>query len=177
MMAARVSMVVRGLAEARQSPRALIEQLDEFYFKYYAHHAEKLFFSFLACRIDLDNRVLTYSAAGHPGPFIVRARSVQGMHFRTQNLLIGVEQSSLIESSEDSIYLEPEDRIVLYTDGVTDVSLNDSKPIGREGLESLVRKMASRNIIDLGDRITETLGNASSESVQDDRTLILAEIK
>ncbi|CAN5857574.1 hypothetical protein BH23PLA1_BH23PLA1_03120 [soil metagenome] len=177
MLAARVSMVVRGLAEACLSPQAIVERLDDFFHRYYASHAESLFLSFLACRIDLDDLSLTYSAAGHPGPIVVSAGAKEGKQLRTQNLLIGVERSCLIEPAENTIHLEPGDRIALFTDGVTDASRDNSGPIGRIGLESLLLQHAKLSVFQLSDGIMETLDDESCEALQDDRTLILVELK
>ena len=68
--------------------------------------------------IDTENRNALYSAAGHPPLLCWRNTRDEMQSIESNGLLFGVEPDS--EYPVRSVPLEPSDRILLYTDGVTE---------------------------------------------------------
>jgi phosphoserine phosphatase RsbU/P len=68
---------------------------------------------------------LVYARAGHDRPFLLRGIVLQELS--GQGTPLGLFDPSMFHVSEESIQLKPGDRLVLYTDGITDVLLDNGK--------------------------------------------------
>ncbi len=63
---------------------------------------------------DSETRIMKISRAGHPYPLLLRNREI--IHLKSKGGIIGINQN--IDFEERTIILEPEDKIILYTDGL-----------------------------------------------------------
>jgi phosphoserine phosphatase RsbU/P len=85
--------------------------------------------------LDRDQRRITYCNAGHE-PLLLLRRGV--LHtFDAGGLVLGVEPTATYESQE--IALEPDDLIVLSTDGIVEATDYRSDAYGRERLHSSIK--------------------------------------
>lgn len=176
MLASRVSMVVRDLLDRGSSPREVLERVDGFHRRHYAEAFEEMPLSFLACRLDLEARTLTYASAGHPGPLLLRQAGRPHDHLPTQNLLLGVAESCIFEPAESTLSFEPGDRLALFSDGVTDAACAGCRPLGVAGLAEIIRDSWSMNVFAIADRIMEGLDDRPPGLPLDDCTLLLLEL-
>jgi len=69
------------------------------------------------------------------------------------------------------------DRLMLYSDGLTDVWNGNDEILGVEGLEKIVREAATASLHDMREAIIEGVNSYSAGPLRDDITLILAEIR
>jgi serine phosphatase RsbU (regulator of sigma subunit) len=76
---------------------------------------------FFAC-IDIEKNSICYSNGGHPPPYILRPGADRIETLETRGKLIGVMPQIIYE--EETIPFHPGDRLVLFTDGLTETSLN-----------------------------------------------------
>lgn len=86
--------------------------------------------------LSSDGHVLTYCNAGHPPPLLLR-----GEHFielSAGGLAIGIEPGEVFE--QESVRLQPDDAIIMVTDGVTEAMDFNGAVFGRERLLSSVWK-------------------------------------
>jgi PAS domain S-box-containing protein len=87
--------------------------------------------------LDVQERRLTYVAAGHPGPIQVPASGEAKMHSST-GLPIGM--LSGVDYGEQTVDLAPGDRLFLFTDGVTEAIDDNEDEFGKvRFLETLER--------------------------------------
>jgi sigma-B regulation protein RsbU (phosphoserine phosphatase) len=80
--------------------------------------AEDGFVTFLIATLEHENRQLRIANAGHDPPLIYRAAQGTIEQMRESGLVLGVEPENAYV--EQTTALEPEDAVILYTDGFTD---------------------------------------------------------
>ncbi|MGE0480348.1 MAG: PP2C family protein-serine/threonine phosphatase [Vicinamibacterales bacterium] len=84
---------------------------------------------------DAEARVLTYASAGHPPPRLVRGNTVRRLD-DVSGLPLGLDRTSAYEQGR--LELRPGDRLVLFTDGVTE-SMNSARSLfGDERLDAIL---------------------------------------
>jgi serine phosphatase RsbU (regulator of sigma subunit) len=131
-----------------------------------------LFCSLFFAVFDLERGVLEYVNAGHHYPFLVR---------RDGTILDLVEGGTVVGLAEDSRYrrgetrLEPDDLVVLYSDGVTDRGNAGGELFGVERLkEAALRNRAAPARIVLYSLLGDVQGWSAGTPADDDATLIVA---
>jgi serine phosphatase RsbU (regulator of sigma subunit) len=146
--------------QARAADAAIMEQFPD-----------ARFATAVLATLDLDSGRLHYVNAGHPAPLLLR----EGKLVRTleggRRMPLGLEDPSTAAAEE---MLEPGDRLLLYTDGVTDRRAPDGEEFGFQRLLRLVER-------ELADRLPtpETLRRlchaviARQGTPDDDATLLL----
>jgi len=77
---------------------------------------EKLYITAFLAFLDLHDNRLTYCNAGHPFPLLYRSNSRVTAELKTEGTLIGIFEDVYFE--EQSVFLEPGDWLVMFTDGV-----------------------------------------------------------
>jgi serine phosphatase RsbU (regulator of sigma subunit) len=84
--------------------------------------------------LDVGAGTLTYASAGHDPPLLIRARTKEVAVLGSGGLVMGVEPEA--RYSEETLALEPDDTLVLYTDGVIEASDASGRQFGLEELRA-----------------------------------------
>jgi serine phosphatase RsbU (regulator of sigma subunit) len=124
--------------------------------------------------LDIDSGLLRYINAGHPAPTLMR----RGKALRTltggRRLPLGLDDSGIQVGEE---FLEPGDRLLLHTDGVTEAYDRDGDPFGTQRLTRSAERFAADQL-----PAPETLRLLShavidhrDDRLTDDATLMLIE--
>jgi phosphoserine phosphatase RsbU/P len=125
--------------------------------------------------LDTEDRRALYSAAGHPP--LLRWREGKLERIQSNGLLFGVKP-------EDDAYpvcampIQPGDRFLLYTDGLTEPENAHGDSFGDFRLEQVVRANEGRPPSDLSDTLLAELQQwqPASAAQQDDITLIVIDV-
>lgn len=175
LLAARVSSHVRQFCASPIDPLAITVELNRFLRRNFADTG--FFVTFLALTIDLETFELDFCGAGHPGPLLFRRREHRVEALASQNLPIGIVDDFLREPSLTRTRIEPGDRILLYTDGVSETLNSDSVPLRAEGIERWLLASRDRPLFQLGDWLLEQVSAFGAGPPHDDMTVLLVEAK
>jgi sigma-B regulation protein RsbU (phosphoserine phosphatase) len=120
---------------------------------------------------DDTNGHLTYTNAGHLPPMLVR--DGQSRRLEVNGLIVGAFPNAKYDQSV--IYMQPNDLLVCFTDGVTEPENEFGEMVGEDRLQQLLEKNAHKS----DDQILELLLSSieqwtKSTVLQDDITLVLA---
>ncbi len=126
--------------------------------------------------IDIEMRKARYSAAGHPPLLFWRNAKDEMQRIESNGLLFGVKPDS--EYPVCSVLLEPLDRFLLYTDGVTETANSAGEEFGDRQLERVVRNHRVQPAFDLSRQVLSELQRWRPAAVdqQDDITLIIVDV-
>ncbi len=130
---------------------------------------------------NTSDGLLHFSYAGHPPILLKRRTSQQWLpllpvpNSNRSNLPIGMFAATSYD--QESISLEPGDRLALYTDGLIEAESRAGEEFGLIRLAELLERSPSEDISWMKDQIIETLAmhSCGAEST-DDQTLMLIEI-
>ena len=121
--------------------------------------------------IDLTTGVLEYANAGHNPPLIFDGKEFNYLKSRPGFVLAGMEG---MKYRLNSITLNPKDRIVLYTDGVTEAIDKDNKMYGEEKLKTFLNNNKDLNCSELMNKLKDDIDEFSGDVAQfDDITLLI----
>lgn len=122
--------------------------------------------------VNLTDHTLTFVRAGHDYPLLVRGEEVtilQGI-----GTVLGLLDESEVLLSEEQIPLQRGDRLVLYTDGLTDAINADQQHFGREPLERVAREFSNAPLEKMGDALFDAVAkHQGSAEPFDDMTLLI----
>jgi serine phosphatase RsbU (regulator of sigma subunit) len=143
----------------------------------------------LLCDLDVPTGVFTWIPCGHPPPLLIRSdKMIKELARRPQPPLGLAEQATRRGSygtrprSDDGValyteQLEPGDRVLLYTDGVTEGRAADGKPFGIELLSDFIIRNSHSGlpIPEILRRLTQTITEYQHGRLSDDATIVLIE--
>ena len=139
--------------------------------------AEGRFISFFYCTVDTEHRTLTYANAGHYPPILVHADgSVERLS--TGGPVLGPFAEATYD--ERQIAIVSGDRLILYTDGITEVRPAGVEPDDPDHVEfgddalvaaAVEHRACSAPILEA--RLTSTVAAYAGGTFQDDATLMI----
>lgn len=113
--------------------------------------------------------------AGHPGPLVVRDRHVIDLRSDHPAFPLGLGDLDGAEPEPRTHSLQPDDRLLFYTDGLTEARAADGSLFGQERLIETVE--AARNdthvLAEALRRLMHTLGAFGDDDWHDDATLVM----
>jgi PAS domain S-box-containing protein len=130
--------------------------------------------------VDVVKGTLTYTQAGIPPAFLIRARGAQSeaeiICLEAKSPMLGLfEESSFVQAS---IRLKPGDKVIFYTDALSEAMRPDGEMLGVEGLAAF---LAARSEMDIEALVEQTYlyGQTFSGQTQyeDDFSMVGIELK
>jgi serine phosphatase RsbU (regulator of sigma subunit) len=100
---------------------------------------------------DNKTKTIKYTNAGHTRALYYRSSSKKVLALDTSGFFIGLSQESNYE--EKSLSIEPGDRLVLYTDGITEIKNSQGEEFG----ENKLAKFMVQNVNIIGDNFCNLL--------------------
>ena len=127
--------------------------------------------------LDPQRSALVYAGAGHPPLLAWRARKKKVECMEENGLMLGIFPEGAYRSMTAD--LEPGDRFVLYTDGITEAPSLAGEEFGMERFKDFMAQNAGRSAQDFCDDLIQHVaawcGNAREQ--HDDLTLIVVDYK
>jgi sigma-B regulation protein RsbU (phosphoserine phosphatase) len=128
-----------------------------------------------AARFVQRGRRLTFAAAGHPPAILVSSGSIRLLD--PQSAILGSLNDVTASKSVTEIELTSGDRLVLYTDGLTEVFNERDEMLGVEGLADLVRQSAKRTLPEMKQAILDGVTAWRHGPHADDMSLVIIELR
>jgi sigma-B regulation protein RsbU (phosphoserine phosphatase) len=163
------------VAEARReaSPVAVLQNVNDLLREL---GQARMFVTVFYGIVDGPSRRLTYARAGHDRPLLLRKRDIQELG--GDGTILGFLGSEQLHLTEESLELDPADRLILYTDGLTDTTSPQGTRFDREGLQALLKEVSPLPAEELCDTIFEALSEHQGIAEQfDDMTLLVVEVQ
>ncbi len=133
------------------------------------------FVTFFYSVYDNESRTLRYVNAGHNPPFVLRRGRNGGSIERLEQggAVLGVLPHCVYEMG--AVQINPGDLVVVFTDGLTEMTDPGGKEFGEERLIEIVRRAADLPLQDLaGVLLDEVRSFGDGRNPEDDMTLVLA---
>jgi serine phosphatase RsbU (regulator of sigma subunit) len=125
--------------------------------------------------IDGPARQMRYARAGHERPLLIRKGEVR--QTSGNGAVLGILDEDQLNLSEEQIELLVGDKLVLFTDGLTDVADADGQFSGRPRLEALLLARANLPADQICSAIFSDLAAFRGQAEQfDDMTLMVLEV-
>ena len=127
--------------------------------------------------LDAEEKNMIYAGAGHMPLLLWRAAEKKIYEFREKGTILG--QFEDIQFKNIHFSLQPEDRILLYTDGIIETSNSAHTLFGLERLKEFIMSHAQLPAGPFADalirRVFKWSGKPSEEALDDDLTLVVAD--
>lgn len=138
-------------------------------------NSSSFFFTFAAARLDPSARRMVFAGAGHPPCMVIR-RGAEPQLLEARSMMLGALPNAVCYESTIEVDLEPGDRILLYTDGITEVFDERNEMLGIEGLQNFVVESSLLPFEEMLPAILDRTAEWRTGPFADDVTLILAEV-
>ena len=134
------------------------------------------FFTLAAARIDRNGRTMEFAGAGHP-PAIIVQPGAEPCLLRSRSTILGTLPEAVNADATLCRQLESGDRIMLYTDGLTDAFDSRGEMLKVEGLQSFVRETALLPFHEMKQGILNRVAEWRDGPPLDDVSLVLVEVR
>ncbi len=132
------------------------------------------FITFFYGVLDGARRRFSYTNAGHCEPILVRANG-ECVRVNHGGVVLGVFPDWTYH--EQHVDLEPGDRLVLFTDGITEIANADNDEFGEERLMEVLRANRGLDAEAMQKLVMAAVAEFSGGNFQDDATLIVAAVE
>jgi sigma-B regulation protein RsbU (phosphoserine phosphatase) len=171
LLMANLQASFRAFASEAVSPGILVGKLNEVISSNIA--ADK-FITFCYCAIDATDNRATYASAGHCPPILFH-KSGEAVPLKEGGTPLGIFPDRKYEDA--GLQLEPGDRLVLYTDGLTEAMNSDEQEFGELRLVELGSRSIALSASEMLAAIKKEVVSFCNGSFQDDFTLVVVAVK
>jgi sigma-B regulation protein RsbU (phosphoserine phosphatase) len=167
LLMSNLQAAVRAFATDATEPAELCHQVNRILC---GNIAEGRFITFFYCVVDGDLGTLTFANAGHNHPLLVRADgSVERL--AAGGSILGVFPDGAY--GQDRVQMHTGDRLILYTDGITEARRADDVEFGEARLVDVAVANRACSAPALQARLAEAVASFTNGAFQDDATLIV----
>ena len=178
LLMSNLQAAVRAFATDAAPPAELCQQVNRILC---GNIAEGRFISFVYCILDVDMGILTYSNAGHYPPMLVHADgSLERL--AAGGPVMGVFPDAAYK--QDRVAVGKGDRLVLFTDGITEVLRAGEDAGGPEHVDFSEERLAALSVEHracsaktLQARLVASVSAFAGGAFQDDATLIVLAVE
>jgi sigma-B regulation protein RsbU (phosphoserine phosphatase) len=167
LLMSNLQAAVRAFATEAARPAELCERVNTILC---GHISEGRFISFFYCVVDSEVGSLTYSNAGHFPPALIKADGTL-IRLTSGGPVLGVLPAGTYESGTSAF--GPGDRLILYTDGITEARSETDEEFGDERLLSMALEHRACSAPALQARLVDAVATFTGRRFTDDATLMV----
>jgi len=171
LLMSNLQAAVRGLASSSVPPNLLCARLNSLVYK---NTASDRFITFFYAQLDGEAARFRYVNAGHNAPYILGR---DGSHRRLTEggSVLGVFAEQNFAAG--SVQLEPGDRVILFTDGVTEACDPEGQEFGEQRLLGILEEGRALPAAKLQEEILAAVARFSGVPWTDDATLLVLAVE
>jgi phosphoserine phosphatase RsbU/P len=166
LLMANVQAMVRAFARDSKSPAEMCSRVNGVLC---GNIAADKFVTFFYGVLDADQRTFEYCSAGHPAPLLVTPDS--GLRLRGGGAVLGVFPTWKYENS--TVKLSRGDRLLLFTDGITEASGPLGEEFGEDDLATFAKANSTSSAVELNRLVLAHVTDFCRGEFQDDATLLV----
>jgi phosphoserine phosphatase RsbU/P len=171
LLMSNLQAAVRAFAQNAAEPAGLCGNLNRLLCR---HMVSGRFVTFCFVWFDAERHTIQYANAGHNPPLLVRANgSVDRLG--DGGTVLGVFAEAIYTQS--TLSLDPGDRLLLYTDGITEARNAAGEEFGEERLARVASAPDMPSAESLKDHILRELAAFTGGTFDDDATLIVVDAR
>jgi sigma-B regulation protein RsbU (phosphoserine phosphatase) len=170
LLMSNLQAAVRAFAQEPAAPSSVCGSVNRLLCR---NMASGRFATFCYARIEPDRRRIVYSNAGHNPPLLVRPDGSTTL-LSQGGMVLGIFPDNQYEQAE--IALGSGDRLVFYTDGITEARSPEGEEFGEERLAQAAVEMRGQSTESLKDALLSRVNEFSGGKFDDDATLIVVGI-
>jgi serine phosphatase RsbU (regulator of sigma subunit) len=173
------ALAVAAYRNGRRADRSLTDTATQIHDALVEAFGGAAFATAVLAELDTDTGMLSWVNAGHPEPLLLRhGRLVRSLHSRPTlplGLVVSGRPASTIAVGREQ--LQPDDRVLFYTDGVTEARSPTGAFFGDQALVDLLRRNFAAGLPaqETRRRVVQALLDHQQGQLTDDATLLLLE--
>ncbi len=175
LLASRISSEARHFIEDEYCPSDMVHALNSFVYEHF-HDVERRI-SFIAARIRLDQRTVTYSGAGHPSVLLLRPGEGVVDRLVSQHEVLGKSPTILVQEPERTVQMAAKDRLLFYGEGVLKGAVQNYASLEEDGLAKIITDAMSSELSQMLDAILDQVRQRDASLAKTDVALVAAEIR
>ena len=165
--------VLRSQAPTNASPADVLRKVNR---QLFPDMKEDMFISMAYIILDGAAGDISIARAGHDAPLLYTSKDRKVAKVNPPGMALGVDAGSVFDrlTRNHTIHLDPDDCLVLYTDGVTEALDAQGMEFGMEKMTQAVQTSAPEGAPAIVKRLTDDLRSfAGAPPQNDDITLIV----
>ena len=166
LLMAHAQAAVRALSSQAVSPASLCSKVNHLLCE---NIATGKFVTFFYCILDSETHTLEYCNAGHPNPILLSHGQARPLD--KGGAVLGVFPTWTYETG--SIAMEPQDRLLLFTDGITEAEGPDAQEFGEENIAVFAKLNSRKSAREITSGLLEQVNAFCGGRFQDDATLVV----
>ena len=165
--------VLRSQAPTNASPADVLRKVNR---QLFPDMKEDMFISMAYLILDGAAGDINIARAGHDAPLLYTSKDRKIVKVNPPGMALGVDAGSVFDrlTRNHTVHLDPDDCLVLYTDGVTEALDSQGMEFGMDKMTQAVQTSAPEGAPAIVKRLTDDLRNFAGATPQnDDITLIV----
>ncbi len=165
--------LLKAAADQEAGPEQILFQLNS---RLFQDNDSAMFVTFVCCILDLKTGELQYANGGHNPPLLVRRNGEIAFLGNPGGPVVGIFED--VSFTPETLWLQPGDSLLLYTDGVTEAFNTEGELFSKERLLDQVLQSRPRTVTRLVNGVLDALQSFTAQAEQsDDVTMIAVQFK
>ncbi len=171
----RICSEIRNLVREKTHPHSILYDVNNFIF--HAFEGMAMFLTMFSGVINLRKGSFTYSGSAHPSVILWKSRENKFVKLESQNVIIGYEKRKENKFIQDIIMIGPDDKIIMYTDGIIEAEDVKGKQLGIDGFINFFKSSIYLSANEIIETIMDGIYEFTPNPIKDDVYLIVAGMK
>src|SRR6266852_5896099 len=170
LLMSNLQAVVKALATEKTSPKELVEKVNRVMWR---NTNEDKFITLFYALVNVEYKTVQFTNAGHNAPILTRQDGTQ-VRLEEGGLIVGAFQESAYGQGE--IELRPGDRLVMFTDGVSEAVDENGQEFGEKRLVEASLRARQLSAKALHNSILDLVTEFCDGEFDDDATVLVVAV-